>query len=334
MNAPTHPRWMTRVLLAAAVYNIAWGAFAVLAPTAPFPWIGLEPPRYPELWQCIGMIVGVYGVGYALAARDPFRHWPIVLVGLLGKIFGPIGYVWSAAQGGLPWIGGLTILTNDLIWWVPFALILRGAARAHRDAQPKAPRVDRALAARGDGSGQSLLEGSFQQPMLFVFLRHFGCTFCREALADVADARARIEAQGARIVLVHMSPDDDAATFFARYGLDDVVRVSDPQRELYRSFELQRGNLRQLFGPRVWFRGWKAGVLDGHGVGRLQGDGLQMPGAFLVRDGRIVRAWRHASAADRPDYCSIAATPPAEESVLDRSGPTAATPAAGNFLVR
>lgn len=138
MKPNVTPRWMTRVLLAAAAYNMLWGAFAVLAPNAPFPWIGLEPPRYPELWQCIGMIVGVYGVGYAIAAFNPYRHWPIVLVGLLGKVFGPIGYVWSAAQGGLPWIGGLTILTNDLIWWVPFALILRGALRAHRGARPTA----------------------------------------------------------------------------------------------------------------------------------------------------------------------------------------------------
>ena len=54
--------------------------------------VGIEPPNYPELWQCIGMIVGVYGIGYLAASTDPVRHWPIVLVGFLGKIFGPIGY--------------------------------------------------------------------------------------------------------------------------------------------------------------------------------------------------------------------------------------------------
>jgi hypothetical protein len=73
------------------------------------------------------MIVGVYGIGYGIAAYDSARHWPIVLVGLLGKIFGPIGFVWAATQGELPWSAGATILTNDLIWWIPFALILRRA---------------------------------------------------------------------------------------------------------------------------------------------------------------------------------------------------------------
>ena len=115
---------MCIVLRAAAVYNLAWGAVVVLFPLAPFRWAGMDPPNYPELWQCIGMIVGVYGVGYWIAATDPRRHWPIVLVGLLGKIFGPIGFVSAAARGTLPWVAGWTIVTNDLIWWFPFLSIL------------------------------------------------------------------------------------------------------------------------------------------------------------------------------------------------------------------
>lgn len=79
-------RWW---LCAAAIYNIVWGAFVVLFPNALFEWIGAETPRYPELWQCIGMIVGVYGIGYAIAARDPLRHWPIVLVGCWARSSGP-----------------------------------------------------------------------------------------------------------------------------------------------------------------------------------------------------------------------------------------------------
>lgn len=124
------PRWMRGVLLAAAAYNVAWGASCVLLPGWLFAVLGIAPPNYPSLWQCIGMIVGVYGIGYAAAARDPYRHWPIVLVGLLGKVFGPIGFLQAAGSGELPWAMGWTILANDLVWWLPFAAILRGAWRA------------------------------------------------------------------------------------------------------------------------------------------------------------------------------------------------------------
>jgi hypothetical protein len=76
------------------------------------------------------MIVGVYGVGYLAAASDHRRHWPIVLVGLLGKVLGPLGFGVALIRGELPAAFGVTILTNDLIWWIPFALMLRDAARA------------------------------------------------------------------------------------------------------------------------------------------------------------------------------------------------------------
>lgn len=118
---------MSRVLVAAAVYNVVWGAWAVLWPDQAFVWSGMEAPRYPQLWQCIGMIVGVYGVGYACAAWDPVRHWPVVLVGFLGKVLGPLGMAQALWTGELPWAFAVNCVTNDLIWWVPFGLILRHA---------------------------------------------------------------------------------------------------------------------------------------------------------------------------------------------------------------
>ena len=124
------PSWMRRVLIAAGIYNLAWGAWTIAFPATLFQWTGAELPRYPEIWQCVGMIVGVYGIGYLAAAIDPLRHWPIVLVGLLGKVFGPMGFVVALMRGVFPPAFGLTILTNDLIWWVPFALILAAAWRA------------------------------------------------------------------------------------------------------------------------------------------------------------------------------------------------------------
>ncbi len=307
--------WQRAVLLLAGVYNLVWGAAVVLVPNAAFDWLGLVRPNYPQIWQCVGMIVGVYGIGYAIASTNPLRHWPIVLVGLLGKILGPIGFVQAAAAGTLPWAFGWTIITNDLIWWIPFALILRDAARAHRrEGLPSALSPAEAMASvrigGGAAAGRTLAELAEASPVLVVFLRHAGCTFCREALSDLRARRAEIE-RHARIAIVHMGDDASAASFFAKYGLDDVARISDPERTLYRAFDLGRGSLWQLFGPRVWVRGFRAGVLAGHGVGRLEGDGFQMPGTFLVHRGRIIRSHRHKDAADRPDYAEIACTLPA-----------------------
>ncbi len=120
------------MLAAAAIYNLAFGALVVGWPFAWFDLARMERPLHPSLWQCIGMVVGVYGVGYACAARAPLRHWPIVLVGLLGKLLGPIGFVGAALRGELPWRAGWLIVTNDLVWWLPFALLLRAAWRHHR----------------------------------------------------------------------------------------------------------------------------------------------------------------------------------------------------------
>jgi len=132
-NSNRFPKWHSVTLKAAAVYNLAWGAFAITFPMVLFRLVGADPlPNYPELWQCIGMIVGVYGFGYWFAAADPVRHWPVVLVGLLGKIFGPIGFLQAALNGRFPVAMGLTILTNDLIWWIPFAMILFNARRQNQ----------------------------------------------------------------------------------------------------------------------------------------------------------------------------------------------------------
>jgi peroxiredoxin len=294
-------------LVAAGIYNLVWGALTVLVPGWLFDLTGMEPPNYPFIWQCVGMIVGVYGIGYLAAARDPFRHWPIVLVGFLGKIFGPLGYVGGVLKGEVPPAFGVTLPTNDLLWWIPFGLILYHAFRANTDTARGAAATDlaTALAEARTQSGTSLAALSRQGPLVVVLLRHSGCVFCREAIADAAAALPRIEEAGARLVLVHQGDDDGLRAIAAGHGIERVDRVSDPEKRLYRALEVPRGSFGQLFGPAVWWPGLRA-LVRGHGLGPLVGDGFQMPGAFLVRDGAVVAAYRHAHAADRPDYAGLA----------------------------
>ena len=127
------PKWMTKVLQAAAVYNVLWGAWVVLLPNTFFQWTGMEPLTHPTVWQGTGMIVGVSGLGYWWAACDPIRHWPIVAVGFLGKVFGPLGFVFNHfVLGEVPFEFSYTMVTNDVIWWVPFFLILQHVYRSTR----------------------------------------------------------------------------------------------------------------------------------------------------------------------------------------------------------
>lgn len=157
-------------------------------------------------------------------------------------------------------------------------------------------------------SGESLLTLSRRSPVLLVFLRHAGCTFCREALADLGRQRTEIERRGTQIALVHMSPVAGFEQLLASYGLTGVAHISDSSKHVYQAFGLGRGSLMQLFGPNLWRRGFQA-LADGHGVGKLQGDGFQMPGLFVLEDGKITQSYIHKDAGDRPDYCGFTPQP-------------------------
>lgn len=116
----------------AGVYNLVWGAIVVLFPNLLFELAGMELPKYPMIWQSVGMIVGVYGIGYWVAAKDYIKHWPVVLVGYLGKIFGPIGIVYQVVCFGFPKTFLIVTLFNDLIWLVPFSLMVLAAYKTHQ----------------------------------------------------------------------------------------------------------------------------------------------------------------------------------------------------------
>jgi hypothetical protein len=129
--------------------------------------------------------------------------------------------------------------------------------------------------------------------------------FCREALSDLARKRREVEANGTRLVLVHMGTEGQGNRLFERYGLEDATRIDDPRRTLYRAFGLPRGTLGMFLSPKLWVRTFQAAVLGGNRMGRITGDVFQLPGAFLLYYGQLVRCYRHQSPSDRPDYIAL-----------------------------
>jgi hypothetical protein len=158
-------------------------------------------------------------------------------------------------------------------------------------------------------TGRTLLELLDESPLLLIFLRHFGCSFCRQTLNDVSRIREQIEARGIRPVFVHLGSPDRAKPYFDYYHLSDIERVSDPEATLYARpvFALPRKNvLTQFLVPSVW-KAWLLGAVTKHGMGMIKEDANQMPGIFFLRQRAIVRAYRYRTIADQPDYLKLIA---------------------------
>ena len=132
MTGPFANRLFRIAFVLAGCYNLAFGLWAAIWPLSFFRLFDILPPRYPGIWACLGMVVGVYGLLYLHAAWKLESAWPIVAVGLLGKVLGPIGMVMSFGDDWPPRLGMLCIY-NDLIWWLPFGLFLiRGTVAGRR----------------------------------------------------------------------------------------------------------------------------------------------------------------------------------------------------------
>lgn len=167
-----------------------------------------------------------------------------------------------------------------------------------------APLLEKVLAEYSDQYNVSLLEITNSSPTLLLFLRHFGCPFCRETLSDIHNLLPELERLGIRPVLVHMGDEEDTFALFAKYGLSPLSRVSSPNRMLYKAFGLERAKTGEFLCADTVRRCGEA-LLGGHSPGKVQGDLMQMPGVFLVHRNRILSSFRHKHAGDRPDYVRL-----------------------------
>jgi len=123
-------------------------------------------------------------------------------------------------------------------------------------------------------------------------------------MADVAAAHASIRSAGATVAFVHGASPSAAAPWFEKFGLDDVVKISDPDLAHYRAFGLGRTTAGALVDPKVWTRGAVCALAYGFG-GQTPTMMRQLPGVFLVHGDRVISAYRHRSPADRPDYLAL-----------------------------
>lgn len=101
----------------------------------------MAPANHPQVFATLGMVIGLYGVLYLGIALYPEHGWLCAAVGLGGKILGPIGLTYLLLTGTWPPATIVICLTNDIIWWIPFASYLRDARPASGRAFASKPEV-------------------------------------------------------------------------------------------------------------------------------------------------------------------------------------------------
>jgi hypothetical protein len=117
------------VFTLAAVFNFAVGLPLLLAPVAFYSALKQPVPTDLLSVQTAALLISVFGVGYAMVARDPVANRPIVWLGLLGKAPLPL-MVWLQVQAGKASMSAFQLTLGDLVFSILFLVFLLRTKKA------------------------------------------------------------------------------------------------------------------------------------------------------------------------------------------------------------
>ena len=106
----------------ASAYNIVVGTVVVIYPQLFFLLFDLSEINHPYVMSGLGMFVAIYGYGFYLVSRDLRKNYQFAILGLVGKTFGVIGWLWYTYLGIIPLHALWVNVLNDMIW-IPFFII-------------------------------------------------------------------------------------------------------------------------------------------------------------------------------------------------------------------
>lgn len=154
---------------------------------------------------------------------------------------------------------------------------------------------------QADGTSVSLSElwTASERGIVLVFLRHFGCLFCRDHVQQLRDTYPDFTRRGFDIIAVGQGTPMRAQKFAADYELPFPV-LGDMELESYRLYGLTHGLGNGLLDLGAYKAALRA-VLHGNLPGKPEGDTLQNPGTFLIsQSGEILNVRIGTNAGDFP----------------------------------
>jgi peroxiredoxin len=144
-----------------------------------------------------------------------------------------------------------------------------------------------------------------RRPLVIVFMRHFGCAFCREHLIRLTRAHDEIRAAGADVIAIFQYRIEPTKRFCESRGVPFDC-LGDPSRESYEAVGLGRGERKEYIGLNVmknWLKVARVGAVAGMPKG---GDIALRSGTFVVdRAGRVAFAHYNASSPDNPSVEAV-----------------------------
>lgn len=297
---------MNKTLTFIGIYNILLAVCMIFFTEQVFTFFHASDSDHLLVWKLLGLFVGLFGMGYLLAATNQYVHWPVILMGFTFNLSVTVGFLYYLFTAHLSWSISWIVLINTSIWIVPLWRLLNGAFNFNIiDVDLIYPRVgiENIMKETYTNYGESLHDINQKQKTVLIFIRHFGCTFCRKSLDEIRKHRDELAKRGYRLIIVHSAEDDIAIKFFEQYHLSDIEFVSDPQGELYREFEIHRGTLGQLFGPRTILATLR--YVFRYGFGPQLGDGFRLPGVVIINKGNLLYAQKHKRASENIDWEAI-----------------------------
>ncbi len=114
--------WVLRI---AGTFNLLAGLVMLVFYHEAYRLLGMERPRVMLPVQLVGMLVALFGVGYHMAANDPWKNRNVLLLGFWSKLLGTLLAIYTVARGQLPSSFLVLVFFSDVIYLPPFWAILR-----------------------------------------------------------------------------------------------------------------------------------------------------------------------------------------------------------------
>ncbi len=127
--------WMTVLLRFAGVFNLLAGTGMIVFYHEGFKMLGVQKPDLALPVQVMGILVGLFGVGYLLVAANPVENRNILMLGFLSKAISSVAALWYVsplAAHPLPLWFAVVVFFSDIIYLPPFYVILRRLYRLAR----------------------------------------------------------------------------------------------------------------------------------------------------------------------------------------------------------